>query len=157
MNDIFARFNQKLSQSAEANDLSFTRESDESSTGDSDAANNIYLSNGKKSGLGDKQTTKLVVAPHKKRESYALHGLSQLDPSVKQEAFTTIKKHQTTIKADMKRYESQLKYRQDEARRDRKHEIKLQKSMQKPLRERLLHLPQAITRLGLQFRIWRDQ
>lgn len=73
MNDIFARTNQELSQSAEANDLSFTRESDEGSTeGDSDAANNIYLSNGKKSGLGDKQTTKLVVASNKKPESYVL-------------------------------------------------------------------------------------
>ena len=84
-------------------------------------------------------------------------GLSHLARSVKQVASAAIKKHQITIEADMKRYEIQLKYRQEEARCDRKHELKLQKSKQKSLRQRLLHLLQAIIHLGLQFRICRDK
>lgn len=80
MNEIFAETNQELSQSAEANYVLLTPESHESSSGESDDINNNTCSNDdKKSSLGNKQRTKLVVAPQNRKVTRSQsQGLSQL-------------------------------------------------------------------------------
>ena len=139
LNEVFAETNEELLLAGESADLSFVREFEGDSQDEienkPDHSEDSDLENVENPDEEDENVNvpknnlkaKLVAAPHIKRKAVRSQNqaLSNLAHGVEHIAASQMKRHRLTMEADLKRDEMFLKYKQEEAEKNREHEYRM--------------------------------
>ena len=111
----------------EGDDECSTSEKESSQESDSSGVDNEDVPGDEETPCSSKAKTKLVVAPHKKRKVVQLQNqaLSHMAKGMQDIASSQIKRAKLMIEAHRKREKLFLKYKEEEAKRNREYELSL--------------------------------
>ena len=136
LNPPFCEANETINLSSSAADTSFVNERNEShdesegssySKSENPAENSVDATQTDKNTSPPAQKKKIVVAPHKKSKQIRSNkqALTEIAHSLKSFSEPQNKRHQKTLDEERRQEEKFLKFKREEAEKDRQHELRL--------------------------------